>query len=183
MLEMGGGERRAIVLHEINKRPEQFINLQSGKTLGQILHTGSHVIDLRHDHAEVGLLRDSNCALSVASGAPVLPKSSDTKFCPIKPVNLTVAMLSVRTCALRFIFMITRAFSPSSRIFSTRPTSLPAIFTRSPTFSSWTLGEQRGQVVTPHEMFRPAEHLDDDHRRDDRQGNENAQPAFPVNFS
>ena len=76
-------------------------------------------------------------APSAASGAPGVPKSREMKFCPISPVNLIRALLSVRSSASRFlIFMVTRTLPLVRVMDSTRPISTPAIFTRSPCFSS-----------------------------------------------
>ena len=79
-------------------------------------------------------------APSTARGAVAEPKSSATKFCPISPVNLIVALLSVRTSASACLtFSVTRTFSFASLMLSTRPISTPAIFTMSPFFSSCTV--------------------------------------------
>ena len=62
---------------------------------------------------------------------------SATKFCPIRPVNFTAALLSVFTLASGCSFMVTLTLLLGrGRIFSTRPISTPAIFTRSPGFKS-----------------------------------------------
>ena len=79
-------------------------------------------------------------APSAARTPADVPKSMATKFCPMSPVNLTVALLSVRTAvSLLKTRKVTRTWLLVRPTDSTRPISTPAIFTGSPTFSSWML--------------------------------------------
>ena len=88
-----------------------------------------------------GCSSDASTAPSSTLGEPGEPKLTETKYCPIKPVNLTMALLSVRTMASEcsFIVTLTLLFASSSAIFSTRPISTPAILTLSPIFKSCTV--------------------------------------------
>ena len=81
----------------------------------------------------------SSTAPSSALGESGAPNEMLTKFCPIRPVNLMMALLSVFTLASSLSFMVTLTFSSVISIFSTRPISTPAILTRSPTFKSCTV--------------------------------------------
>ena len=77
--------------------------------------------------------------LSSALGAEEEPKLMATKFWPIKPANLTTALLSVFTFSGLFSFMVTSTLPSWRSIFSTRPICTPAILTGSPSLSSCTV--------------------------------------------
>ena len=67
------------------------------------------------------------------------PKLMETKFCPINPANLIIALLSVFTLAARSNFSVTSTLFSLRSIFSTRPICTPAILTGSPSLSSCTV--------------------------------------------
>ena len=72
----------------------------------------------------------------VRFGTVAVPRLMETKFCPMRPANLMVALASVFTSASGSNFIVTFTRPCSKLIFSTLPMGTPAILTASPTLSS-----------------------------------------------
>ena len=101
-----------------------------------------------------------------------------TKFCPIRPVNLMVALLSVFTTASGCSFMVTLTFRSASAMFSTRPISTPAILTLSPDLQVLRGVEQGVDVVAAAKHFHAAQGFHDGPGGKHHQDHKNAEPGF-----
>jgi len=79
--------------------PIKLSILSPVKLLPKFSNAGGGTVELGHDGVQVGLIPAVSTARQLLFGASADPKSMETKFCPIRPVNLTTALLSVFTMA------------------------------------------------------------------------------------